>query len=83
MKSNLQNNAEVLKTYADYERQITIQHLEVGCYLVMLLMPVGVVLDYFVYPEKVGYFFKLRLLSTFLAGGVWGLLHTRISQKIK
>jgi len=76
-----QIKAEVLQTYADYERQITLKHLEIGCYLVMLLMPVGVVLDYFVYPEKVRFFFELRLLVFLLALAVWGTLRTRFSQK--
>ena len=82
MNHNLQKNPEVLRTYAAYEREITIKHLAFGCYLVMLLMPVGVVLDYYVYPDKVAYFLKLRLLSTLLAGVVWCILRTSLSQKI-
>ena len=82
MKRDLQHDAEALRAYADYEHQIAIKHLAVGCYLVMLLMPAGVVLDYYVYPDKVGYFFGLRLLSTLLAGVIWGILHAPISKKI-
>ena len=81
MKHNLQHEAEALRAYADYEHQITIRHLEVGCYLVMLLMPVGVVLDYCVYPDKLGYFLALRLLCVLLVGIVWGILHAPISKK--
>jgi signal transduction histidine kinase len=81
VKDKHQIESEVLGTYADYERQITLRHLEVGCYLVMLLMPFGVCLDYFVYPLKVGYFLKLRLFSALLAAGVLGLLRTPFSQK--
>ena len=81
MKHNLQHDAEALKAYAEYEHQITIRHLEIGCYLVMLLMPVGVVLDYCVYPDKLGYFLTLRLLCVLLVGIVWGILHAPISKK--
>jgi signal transduction histidine kinase len=77
-----QIQAEVLQTYANYERQITLKHLEVGCYLVMLLMPLGIVLDYFVYPGKIWYFFALRLAASCLALGIWGLLRTPFSQKL-
>ena len=74
-------HSEVLKSYADYERQITLRHLAIGCYMVMALMPVGVILDYFVYPDKVGFFLELRLLSALLAALVWGSLRTWIGQK--
>lgn len=82
MKNKIQSDAEALKAYADYERQITLKHLEIGCYLVMVLMPIGVVLDYFVYPNDVGFFFVLRLSCAALAGVIWGVLHTPLSQKI-
>ncbi|HSY10480.1 MAG TPA: ATP-binding protein [Candidatus Dormibacteraeota bacterium] len=82
MKNDFSNAAEVLKAYADYERQIYVKHLEVGCYLVMGLMPAGVILDFFVYPEKVGYFLKLRLACAILGGVIWVILHKPFSQKI-
>ena len=82
MKNKFFDNSEALRAYADYERQIYIRHLEVGSYLVMTLMPAGVVLDYFVYREKTAYFFGLRLLSTLLGGLIWLVLQTRIRDKI-
>jgi signal transduction histidine kinase len=81
VKNKLLNNAEALKAYADYEDQIYVKHLEVGSYLVMALMPVGVVLDFFVYPNKVAYFLTLRLTCSLLAGGVWLVLRTPLKQK--
>ena len=82
VKNKLFNNAEALKAYADYERQITVNHLKVGCYLVMTLMPVGVVLDFFVYPKELGYFFILRLACALLAGAVLAILRMPFSLKI-
>ena len=82
MNSKYFNNAEALKAYADYERRIYTRHLEVGTYLVMALMPAGLVLDYFVYPKKVAYFLTLRLVSAFLAGVIWLVLQTRLRNKI-
>ncbi len=75
-------NTEVLKAYTDYERQINIRHLKIGCYLVAALMPIGMGLDYFVYPQKIFYFFILRLACAFLAGVVWIILRTTIAEKI-
>lgn len=82
MKNKGQIQAEVLQTYAEYEHQITAKHLEIGCYLVMALMPAGVVLDHFVYPDKAGFFFQLRLCSAFLALGLWSVLRTEFSKKL-
>jgi signal transduction histidine kinase len=73
---------EVWQTYSDYEGQITRRHLRVGCLLVMALMPLGVLLDYFVYPGKLGYFLALRLACSALEGAVWLLLGTTLSKKI-
>ena len=82
MKNNVQTKTEILKTYAEYEHKITARHLELGCYLVMVLMPAGVFVDHYVYPAAVGFFFQLRLCAAFLALGLWGLLHTEFSKKI-
>jgi signal transduction histidine kinase len=82
VKNSTQTKAEILKTYDEYEQKITVRHLELGCYLVMLLMPAGVFLDHYVYPRDVGFFFQLRLCAAFLALGIWALLRTEISKKI-
>jgi len=76
MNSDIINDAAILKAYANYERQINNRHLKIGCYLVVALMPAGLVLDYFVYPEKLPYFLKLRLACSALAVVVWIILQT-------
>jgi len=80
-KADVQRNTQVLKAYADYESQLTGRHLRVGCFLVMTLMPAGVVLDYFVYPDQLGRFFPLRLASVIVAGIVWAFLRSPHSQR--
>jgi signal transduction histidine kinase len=77
-----QITAEALQNYADYERQVTTAHLKLGCLLVMVLMPAGVLLDHFVYPDKAAYFLTLRLFCAVLAGAVWGLFHIKLGQNI-
>lgn len=79
-KTTPHQTPEALKAYAEYESQITIRHLKFGCYLVMILMPAGLVLDYFVYPQKLTSFIALRLLSSALAAGIWSLLQIERSQ---
>jgi signal transduction histidine kinase len=64
-----------------YEAEVTARHLKVGCWLIVFLMPVGVVLDYFVYPERIWFFLKLRLACSFLGLLGWGLYHTRLGKR--
>ena len=82
MENRLSNSSEVQRAYADYERRIYVRHLEVGSYLVMVLMPAGVVLDYFVYPRHCAHFFALRLLSTMVGGCIWITLQTRVRNSV-
>src|SRR5436190_334006 len=63
------------------ERQERVNTGKVAAALVVFLMPVGVVLDYFVYPERLGFFLILRLACSALAGCIWYLHTTRIGQE--
>jgi signal transduction histidine kinase len=82
VKNDIQNPAQALDAYAEYESRITRRHLEVGCLLVMVLMPLGVVLDYFVYPQMVPAFFKVRLLCSLLEGLVLLSLRARFTEQL-
>jgi len=46
--------------------------------LVVFLMPAGLLLDYFVYPNKIGYFLGVRLGCSALASLVWFLHHRQL-----
>lgn len=64
---------EFEQAFIDSDRQERIRSGKVACILVMLLMPAGVILDFFVYPDRVREFFSLRLLCSVLAALWWGL----------
>jgi len=74
-----QQNPKASEAYEEYERVTNLRHLEIGCWLVILLMPAGSLVDYFIYPGLIGYFFKLRLISS--ACGAVGLLLLRTRLK--
>ena len=74
MKQAIWNDPEFKQAFLDNERQVRINTGKLACALVVVLMPFGVLLDYAVYPDKVGYFFRLRLLCSILVGIIW-LLH--------
>jgi two-component system sensor histidine kinase PhcS len=75
------SNAEILKAYHDYESRRRIINTRVGCILVVLLMPAGSTLDYFVYPDKLWPFFIVRLLCSAVAAMIFAFLFTKTGQK--
>jgi signal transduction histidine kinase len=81
LNAEAKEKAAVLQTYADYEQGISVRHLRVGCLLVVALMPLGILLDYFVYPEKLGQFLTLRIACSALEGIVWVAMGTQAGRK--
>ncbi|MDD5262851.1 MAG: histidine kinase dimerization/phospho-acceptor domain-containing protein, partial [Methylacidiphilales bacterium] len=72
---------ELQQSFFEYNREFRISNSKVGCMLVVVLMPAGLSLDYFVYPGKVGFFLTLRLICSVLALGLWGLLSLPLGRK--
>ena len=71
-----QHEQEFEQAFISRERQDRIRSGKVACALVMFLMPAGVILDLWVYPEHVREFFQLRLICSVLAAGWWTLHQT-------
>ncbi len=78
---DFKTNPEARKAYEDYERNTNLRHLDIGCWLVMILMPVGGILDYIVYPHKAAFFLVLRLVCAVCGAVVWLILRTSIKEK--
>jgi signal transduction histidine kinase len=69
-----ESDVELQKSFHRYDQQITINNIQLGCLLGMLLMPAGVILDFFTYSHQEGVvweFFQLRVLSSVLIGVFW------------
>ncbi len=70
-------NPEVIrKAFKETEAQRRIGNTKVGCALVVFLMPLGSLVDYFVYPSELWPFFQLRLICSLLAVLIWAVLFT-------
>ena len=69
---------EFQQAFVADERRERIRSGKVACALVVFLMPAGVFLDYFVYPERFTDFLLLRLLCSVLAGVLWALHKTTL-----
>ena len=81
MNIDFKQNPEALKAYADYERSTNLRHLDIGCWLVMILMPAGAVLDYFIYPRKAAFFLILRFVCAVCGAIIWLVLRTSLREK--
>jgi signal transduction histidine kinase len=71
-----QHEEEFEQAFISRERQDRIRSGKVACALVMFLMPAGVILDLWVYPERVREFFQLRLICSVVAAAWWTLHQT-------
>jgi signal transduction histidine kinase len=76
-----QADAEVLKAFRAHEAQERIFNTQVGCFLVVTLMPAGSLLDFFVYPDQLWPFFRIRLICSAIAGVIWASLHTGLGRR--
>ena len=63
--------------YEQYNRQIQMRNAGIASLLVIVLMPVGSVLDWFVYPQLLVPFFALRIACSAATAGAWLALKSR------
>ncbi|HEX4265357.1 MAG TPA: ATP-binding protein [Verrucomicrobiae bacterium] len=77
----LLQQTEFREAFLSHEQQVRIRTGKLACALVFFLMPFGVTLDFFVYPDHVAAFFRLRLLCSLLVAVVWALHFTSVARK--
>jgi signal transduction histidine kinase len=63
--------------YEQYNRKVRIRNASIASLLVIILMPVGSLLDWFVYPHLVIPFFALRIACSVATAAAWLLLKSR------
>jgi len=67
--------------FREHERQVRISTGRLACWLVIVLMPLGTLADWKVYPTQVVPFLVLRLVCSALVIGVWLLHWSPIARK--
>src|ERR1035438_1437074 len=65
------SNPDFEKAFAAHECHERISTGKVASLLVLVLMPLGSIMDWLVYHPQRWYFFKLRILCSLLAGLLW------------
>ena len=63
--------------YEQYNRKVRIRNASIASLLVIVLMPVGSLLDWFVYPHLLIPFFTLRIACSVATAAAWLLLKSR------
>ncbi len=81
MSKPVAKNSAIVEAFLAHEAQERIFNTKVGCALVVILMPAGSLLDYFVYPKQLAPFFNVRLMCSALAGIIWAFLFTEAGRK--
>lgn len=81
MAESLAKPAELRQAFEEYDRRVILNNVRVGCAIGAVLMPVGVILDYYVYRELLWDFFKLRVLCSVLIGIFWAIVVTPFGHK--
>ena len=76
MPNTVLDSREVRQAFAEYDREATVNNFKVACVIGMVLMPAGIILDNYVYPDKLGLFIQLRLACSALIAIFFGILLT-------
>jgi signal transduction histidine kinase len=72
---------EIARAFHEYDRQVKISNIKIGCIIGAVLMPAGIGLDYAVYPALVPSFLKVRLLCSVLIGLFWLIVASPVGQR--
>src|ERR1039458_1778568 len=81
MPDPLTSSREIQKAFAEYDRQVILNNVIVGCLIGIILMPIGTILDFAVYRPQVLYFLKLRLFCSLLISIFWAIVITPFGRK--
>lgn len=81
MSEPLVKSEEIQQAFREYDRQVILNNIFIGCLIGVVLMPLGTLLDYYVYRQHVVYFLELRLVCSLLIGLFWLVVKTPYGRK--
>ncbi|HVZ81034.1 MAG TPA: ATP-binding protein [bacterium] len=79
--TDLTLDPEILENYKVYDRRVRIDTIKLFCWLIFTLMPAGFTLDYFVYPDHLWAFLKMRLVCSAIVAVLWVMVQTSFGLK--
>ena len=81
MRETITHSQEIHEAFVEYDRQVILNNVIVGCMIGIVLMPLGTLLDFFVFRKDVIPFLKLRLLCSLLIGIFWMVVITPFGRR--
>src|ERR1035437_5025077 len=81
MSDAITNSREIQRAFVEYDRQVILNNVIIGCLIGIVLMPLGTLLDYKVYNDQWPFFLKLRLVCSLLIGLFWLVVMTPFGHK--
>ncbi len=81
MHEPITHSQEIHKAFVEYDRQVILNNVIIGCLIGIVLMPLGTLLDFYVNRPDVIYFLKLRLSCSLLIGAFWLVVITPFGRK--
>ena len=79
--NEMQVAEEILKSYREHEREITIRKTRLGCVIGIVLVPLFTLLDHQVYPDRSLNWLIPRVLCSVLMAILYPLLGTKIGRR--
>ncbi len=77
----VQLTPEMKRAQIEYELPLITQNYRIACILGIVFMPFGGLLDYFIYPEYMEFFFWLRIECSVLLTMIWWILGQPFGKK--
>ena len=81
MSDSITQSREIHAAFVEYDRQVILNNVIVGCMIGIVLMPAGTLLDFFVYRADVIPFLRLRLLCSLLIAIFWMVVITPFGRR--
>lgn len=76
------NSADAIRTaYEETDRAYRVAESKIGCIVALVLVPAGITLDFFIYPERFWHFLTLRLACDAVIAGILALHFTQLGKR--
>jgi len=81
LNNTVNSDSEILTAFRAQEAIQRVANTKVGSILVIVLMPAGSSLDFFVYPSQFKHFFFIRVICSMIAAAILAFLFTSAGRK--
>jgi signal transduction histidine kinase len=81
MREKEQKESVIVEAYNIHERELRIHYTRIGCALSLILMPAGISLDFFIYPNLLLDLFQIRIFCDIATIGILLLTYSPLGKQ--